>query len=187
MAMRRSLLAATAALALIVGVSGALAQDRGEGEGRRGGQGQQMDPEQMRARMMDALKERLGATDEEWQALEPKVQAVLRAQQNARAGAIMGMAMGRGGFRGGEARDGGGGRGFGGPEGEPTPLMTASRELRETLGDEAADAEQIKAKLEAFRAARNQAETELDAARAELQGLLTLRQEATLVAFGMLE
>ena len=186
--MRRKILAASAALALIVGMSGfgtAVAQE-GQGQGRRGGgQGQPMDPEQARARMMDNLKERLGASDEEWQALQPKVEGVLAAQMNARTGAMMGMAMGRGGPGGGPG--GGAGRGPGGPEGEPTALMTAGRELRELLQDEAAGNDAIKEKLEAFRGARKQSETELDAARAELQGLVTLRQEALLVAMGLLE
>ena len=181
--MRRKILAASAALALIVGMSGfgtAVAQDGQGGARRGGGQGQQMDPEQARARMMENLKERLAATDEEWQALQPKVEQVLAAQMNARAGAMMGMGRGAGG--------GGPGGGLGrGPEGEPTPLVAAGRELRELLQDEEAGNDAIKQKLEAFRAARKQAETELDAARAELQGLVTLRQEALLVAMGLLE
>lgn len=65
--------------------------------------------------------------------------------------------------------------------------MTAGRELRELLQDDAAANDAIKQKLETFRAARKQAETQLDAARAELQGLVTLRQEALLVSMGLLE
>src|SRR5690606_11878184 len=94
--MRRKVIAAFAALALTVAVGGVgtavVAQD-GQGQGgqraQRNQDGQrrgQMDPEQMRQRMMDALKERLGASDEDWQALEPRVQRVMEAQQNARAG-----------------------------------------------------------------------------------------------------
>lgn len=201
-----------AALALTVAISGAgtavVAQDGQGGGGQGGGQGrgdgqqrergaerQRMDPEQMRQRMAEALKERLGATDEEWQALEPKIEAVLRAQQNARAGGMGFGPMGGRGGRGGMGGPGGGGPGGGGPGGPGGPdqpesqseIAKAARELRTVLDDENAPAEQLAQRLDAFRVARKAAEAELDAARGELQGLLTQRQEAMLVMMGMLE
>ena len=184
--MQRKLLAAMAALALTVAISGAgtsvVAQDGAGQQPRR--EGQRMDPAEMRQRMMDNLRERLGATEEEWQALEPKVAAVLEAQQKARAGG-MGMAMGMG--RGGQGGPGGRGQGGPGAEQDQGELAVAARELRTVLEDENAAGEQIVERLEAFRGARQKAEGELDQARDDLQGLLTQRQEAMLVMMGLLE
>ncbi len=184
--MRRKVIAAFAALALTVAVGGVgtavVAQD-GQGQGgqraQRNQDGQrrgQMDPEQMRQRMMDAMKERLGASDEDWQALEPRVQRVMEAQQNARAGMGMGMGFGRGGQQG--MRRG---------QQPETEVGRATSALREVLEDENAPAEQIRERLDALRAARQAAEAELTTARDELRGLLTQRQEAILVMSGMLE
>ena len=190
--MRRKLLAAMAVLALTVAISGAgtavVAQDgqgqggQGQGQGQGQRQGRQMDPEQMRQRMMDNLRERLGASEEDWQALEPKVQAVLEAQQQARAGGMgMGAMMGR---RGGGQGQGGQGRGENQDQSE---IATAARELRTALEDEATDGEVIAQRLEAYRAARSKAQTQLKDAQEELKGLLTQRQEATLVMMSLLE
>lgn len=191
--MRRKLLAAMAVLALTVAISGAgtavVAQDgQGQGQGAQGrgqdqGQRRQMDPEQMRQRMMDNLRERLGASEEDWQALEPKVQAVLEAQQQARAGGGMGAMMGR---RGGRQGGPGAGQG-GGDEQNQSEVATAARELRSALEDEATEGEVIAQRLEAFRSARSKAEEQLKTAQDELKGLLTQRQEAMLVMMSLLE
>ena len=189
--MRRKLLAVMAVLALTVAISGAgtvVAQD-GQGQGRGQGQGQgqerrqQFDPEEMRQRMMDNLRERLGASDEDWQALEPKIQAVLESQQQARAGGMgMGAMMGR---RGGG--QGGGPGGPGGGEQDQSELGVAARDLRTALEDEATEGAVIAQRLEAFRAARGKAEESLKAAREDLKGLVTPRQEAMLVMMSLLE
>jgi len=195
-AMRRNLLAVMAVLALTVAISGAgtvVAQDGqgqgGQGQGRGQGQGQerrqQFDPEEMRQRMMDNLRERLGASDEDWQALEPKVQRVLEAQQQARAGGMgMGALIG-GGRRGGGQGGGPGGEGRG--EQDQSEIGVAARELRTALEDEATEGAVIAQRLEAFRAARGKAEQELAAAREDLKGLVTPRQEAMLVMMSLLE
>jgi hypothetical protein len=178
-----------AALALVVAISGAgtavVAQDgqgQGGGQGRGQGQGQrQFDPEQARQRMMDNLRERLGASEEDWQALQPKVQAVMEAQQQARAG---GMGMMMGGGRGGR---GAGPGGPGGGDQDQSEMAVAARELRSALEDEATGNDVIAQRLESYRAARSKAEANLKTAREELKELVTQRQEATLVMMGMLE
>jgi hypothetical protein len=146
------------------------------GPGGGGGRGN-FDPAQMRQRMMDGIKEQLKPSDEEWQVLQPKIEAVLTAQRNARAGG-MGMMWG--------GRGGGGGRGPGGG-GDDTELGRASRELRTLLQSEGADAKDIATRLEAYRAARAKAEEQLKTARAELKDLVTQRQEAVLVMATLLE
>ena len=149
-------------------------RQRGGPEGER-----RFDPEQMRQRMIEALKERLGTDEEEWQVMEPKITRLVAAQQELRAG----------GMRGGPGGPGGpGGRGGEGQEPEnASELAKAASSLRETLRNEQAPAEEITKNLEAFRAAREKAETELQAAREDLKGIVTARQEATLVMMGMLE
>jgi hypothetical protein len=155
---------------MLAGASSALAQDRGN-----------FDPAQFRQRMMDRLKEQLGSTDEEWKVLQPKVEKVSTAQNNARGGGGFG-----GGGRG-RGRDGGGGGGGGGDNAPQTPVARASRDLRTALENKDTPAADIQAKLAAYRDSRKKANEELEAARKELKELLTQRQEAILVVNGMLE
>jgi hypothetical protein len=135
--------------------------------------------------MLDRLKEQLKSNDEEWQVLAPKIEAVSNAQRNARFGGMMGMWGGRGGGGGGGGR-GPGGQGGGGPGGD-SEVAKAGRELRTLIESDGADSKDIAARLEAYRAARAKAETELKTARDELKGLVTQRQEAVLVMMGLLE
>src|SRR3982750_4077975 len=78
--------------------------DRGGNGGNNGRNrgGGNFDPAQMRQRMMDRLKEQLGATDEELQVLQPRIEKVWQLQRDASGGR---------GFFGGTRR------GMGGPNG----------------------------------------------------------------------
>jgi len=171
---------AAAALALSMGV--ALAQQGGGGgRGGRGGRGG-FDPAQMRQRMMQRYQEMLGASDEDWTALEPLVTKVMDLQRDARGGGGMGfMFGGRGGRRGGG--------GFGGaqPQGEQSAVEKAAADLQATLENENASAETIKTQLTAYRKAREDARQQLAKAQEELRAVLTVRQEAQLVLIGMLD
>ena len=170
----------TPVLAQAAGGGGGRQRGGGAGGGAGGGGGRQrLDPAQMRERMMTQLKEALGATDEEWTALQPKVEKVMTAQQANRAGG------GAGGRRGGA---GGGGAGAAPADNTPqSPVAAASKDLQDALGNKDSTPEQIKVKLQALRDARTKAHTDLAAAQAELKEVLTARQEAVLVARGMLE
>ena len=66
-------------------------------------------------------------------------------------------------------------------------VQKASDELRALLGSESATPEQVKAKLTALREARAAARQKLAQARADLQQVLTVKQEARLVLMGLLE
>ena len=150
----------------------ALAQAQGGGEqgGRqRGGDRGNFDPAQMQARMMASYKERLGATDEEWRILQPKVEKLMTLQRNTRGGM-----MGGRGQRGGDQQ-------------AESAVAVASRELRTVLENTGATAEEIGRKLTALREAREKARAELAAAQKELKELITVRQEAVLVSMGTLE
>ena len=165
-------------------------QDRGA----PGGQGQGMgrgnfDPAQMRQRFIDNLRDQLGASEDEWKVLQPKIEKVFTAQREARGG--FGFGMGGGGRRGrGGDGGGGGGRmggGGGGDNQQPSAVSAATEDLRNTLENKNASADDIAAKLKTLRDARDKARAELQAAQKELKEVLTQRQEATLVSMQMLE
>jgi hypothetical protein len=167
---------------LAMSATGALAQAPGQGQGRGN-----FDPAQFRERQMNRIKEQLGATDDEWKAIEPKVDKVMNAQREARGG----FGFGGGGPGGGGGRGGGGGGGGGGNAGAaPAPttaLGKASLELRTTLEDKNAAPETIAKKLAAVREAREKGRKDVADAQKELKEILTQRQEAVLVINGMLE
>lgn len=153
----------------------------GPGGGGPGGGGRRnFDPAQFQQRMMDNLKEQLGASDEEWNVIQPKLQKVMEAQRDARAGGMMGMRGMMGGRRGGQG-------GPGGDQQPTTPVAMAAKELQDTLQNKEATPDQINAKLTAFRAARDKANADLEASRKDLKDVLTAKQEAQLVLYGMLE
>ena len=176
---RRSLcLSAVALVGLVAGTfSLSFAQERERERDRdRGGDRGNFDPAQFRERMLNDLKERMGASDEEWQVLKPKIEKVQTAQMAAVGGRFGGM-FGRG--RGGD-RDRDGGR-------ERSATEQAARDLRETLENKDAPQEQVVEKLKALREARAKARAELETAQKDLQAVLTPRQEAVLVSSGTLE
>ena len=133
--------------------------------------------------MMDRIKQALGASDDEFAAIQPKIQAVMQDQRDANP-RTFGMFGGRGGGPGG-GRFGGGG-GFG-PTTEPSVVQTALQDLQTTLDDQNASPDAIKAKLDTLRQARTKARQDLAVAQADLKSVLTQRQEAILVLRGLLD
>ncbi|HEX7009692.1 MAG TPA: hypothetical protein VF184_06900 [Phycisphaeraceae bacterium] len=155
---------------------------RGEGREFR-----QRDPEQMRQRFYQQIKEQLQSSDEEWAVIQPRLEKVWELQRQSRG--MRGMMMWRG--RGeGEGRFGGPPRGREdqGPQADEPPVAARTRELAELLrGQDDPQPDQIRTALDALREARQQQEQELAQARQELRELLSLRQEATLVLMGLLD
>ncbi len=176
-------------LALVLaGLSVAQPPARGDRGGQRGPG--RFDPERMRQMMAERMKEQLGADDEAWKVIQPRLMKVMELNRQAsggpgRAGMFLrGLRRPRGGA---DAPDPGGRRGpQGQPERELTPVEKAGDQLRTTLEDESASPEQIKNELTALRAAREKAKQQLGAAQQELRQILTLRQEAQLVLMGLL-
>jgi hypothetical protein len=169
----------------------ALAQNGGGGGGGGGGQGgfgqgQMPDPAQIqqfiadrRQQMMDNIKLQLGASDEEFAIIQPKIQKVMDQQQNAGTQNLMIRAFTRGtqfaqfaGILGGN---------------QQSPVLVAADELQKLLENPVADPDAIKVKLDTLRQARSKAREDLNAAREDLKSVLTLRQEAVLVNNGLLE
>lgn len=158
----------------------------GGGAGGGGGQGRgNRDPAQQRQRMMDRMKEQMGATDEEWKALEPRIQKVMEAQRDARQGGFNGF--------GGGGRGGRGGQGGGGVAAPPaddanaSPVRTARQAVRAAIDDSNTSPQDLAAKLKAYRDARDQAREKLTQAQKDLKELLSQKQEAVLLMSGMIE
>lgn len=188
---------ALAVLAVILASSPIAAQR--QGRARQGGIAQrpnasgrtnQVDPEAMRERMMQRMQQRLGASEAQWQVIEPALQKVMElARQldspgrNRRAPGGTPRAQGQTG----QARRERGPGLRSNVSGQPSAVQRAGDELQQLLSDSRATPEQIKAKLAALRQSRAAVAQELAQARAQLQGVLTIKQEATLVLTGVLE
>lgn len=182
----------TAALlgaALIVGVvpSQLLAQqdqqpDRqnrggGGGQGGPGGPGGRgnFDPEQMRQRMMDRMKEQMEVTDDaEWKIISERITKVSELRMSG--GGFGGMfggprGGGRGGDNGGRQRPGG---------------SAESDALRQAIENKASAGE-IKTLLAKLRESRKANEAKLEKAQDELKAVLNARQEAVAVMMGLIK
>ncbi|MBI4578280.1 MAG: hypothetical protein HY718_01165 [Planctomycetes bacterium] len=145
---------------------------RGQDEGaRRGG----ADAAQYRQRMLDGIKEQLGASEDEWKELQPKIEKVLTVQRDT-----------RGWFGGFTGRRQGGEEGAAAGQAR-SKVAQAQRDLRTALDDKSTPVEDITKKLAALREAREKANAELKAAQKELKGGVKDRQEAVLVLFGLLD
>jgi hypothetical protein len=192
-----------AGIAIVPAVS-VHAQQQDQQGGRRGGRGGNFDPGQSRQMMMERMKEQLGASDDEWKVLQPKVEKVMDSRRDAQTGGGgfgflgggggggRGGAGGPGGAGGGNGPGGNGGPGGGGGRGrggaDPnSPVGQAMAALQAAVQNKDTPAEDLNRKLTALRNARQQAKDSLTRSQAELKELLTQRQEATMVMMGYLE
>ena len=166
---RRLMLSVAAIGILAVFAIGIAIAQQGGGGGARGG----FDPAQMRQRTMDRVKEALAPTDEEWKVLEPKLAQVVTIQSDMSR--TLRMSTGR------RPSDAAGG------EEQLSELGKAAQDLRATLDNKEAKAEDIKAKLTAVRTARDKAKQELAKAQASLLESVNAKQEANLVLMAMLD
>src|SRR5688500_18402689 len=125
--------------------------------------GNRPDPEEIRQRMAERMREQFGVTDDaEWKIIEGKIQKVTEARRAVGGGMGFGeMGGGFGGRRGGGDGDNGGGeraRRFGGFGGEPSPEV---EDLRKAI-EAKASADEIKTKLAKVREARKPNEAKLE-------------------------
>lgn len=138
--------------------------------------------------MLARLRERFEVTDdEEWKLISDRLKVVTELRRSTMGGGPGGPGGGFG--RGGPPGGGGGGdaasranrtggRGPGGGSAEMTALTNAVR-------DKLPDAE-IKSRLDRVRELRRENELKLAKAQEELRAVLSVRQEATAVVFGLL-
>ena len=177
----KTLSMAAAIFALSVGAQSTFAQ-RGGGN---------FDPAEMQKMMMERMRTAFDVKDDgEWKLISERITAVSDARRATQSGGGMGAMFGRGG-RGGpggaaggapaDANAGGGQQRRGG--GTPNPDMEA---LQKAIDDKA-PADQIKTLLAKVRESRKDADAKLETAQVELKKVLSVRQEAVAVTFGLLK
>src|SRR5258705_7103323 len=113
---RRGWLTLVVGCALLVPAAVSRAQDNANNNNNNNNNNRQrgnFDPAQARERFMTQIKERLGASDDEWKVLQPKLEKVMTAQRESRGGV--------GGFGGGRGGRGGGGGAGGAHQPAATP------------------------------------------------------------------
>jgi hypothetical protein len=143
----------------------------GGGGGPGGGQGGPPDFAQMRQRMEEEMKQDMGVTDDQWKDLQPKIEKVETLRRS-----IEGHGGPPGGHGPGDNNDD-----------QESPLESATHDLEDVLDKDDAKPDEIKAKVEAVRKARTAAKADLEKARKELSEGLNAREEAVLVARGILD
>lgn len=188
------------------------AQDNGNGNG-----GGRSNREQFREQMSQRLKTELKATDDEWKVLQPLIENVFNKQRESLStnfgglGGMMGRNRNRNGQRRGEDGNtngqtqssgagaatqtsnatGGGDNSGSGSDGNRQGRNRASSPeidaLKKALESDQTPTEEIKAKLTELHNAREKSQDELKAAREDLRKVVTLRQEAVLVLYGILD
>ena len=139
--------------------------------------------------MLNMMRERLEITDdEEWKVISERVAKVSEIRRST-GGGMGGGPGGMMGFRGGPPGGGGSDRGGGGDRGpgsgrgsSSNPEMNA---LQFAIRDKLPEAE-IKNRLERVREMRRDNEAKLAKAQDELRAVLSVRQEAIAVMFGLL-
>jgi len=152
------------------------AQPNPGGPNGPGGMRRQFDPEQMRKMMLDRIKERLGLSDDEMKALQPKFEAVQKLQLQVRGGF---------GFGRRRPQENAGGNP---PAPDATPdVGTKTQELQALLDNKDTDTKALQDKLKDLRDLRDKTKVDLKKAQDDLRELLTPRQEAQLVLMGLIE
>jgi hypothetical protein len=182
----RSRLLGALASALLLGVtsSAVLAQNNAADDARRrrtddntGGR-RGFNPQDMQERLLTSLRERLEVPDdEEWKIISERLTKVAELRRNS-TGTAGGMAA----FAGRAQPPGGDNRGGRGTRTSANPEMTA---LQTAVRDKLPDAE-IKSRLDRVREVRRENEAKLAKAQEELRAVLSVRQEAVAVVFGLL-
>lgn len=153
------------------------------GNGGNGGGRGNFDPSQMQERLLSALRDRMDVKDDaEWSVISDRVTKINDLRQQTMGGGNIGQLLrNRDNTNGG---GNGGGNNFGGRGARGgSPEMQA---LMQGLNDNLPDAE-IKARLERLQAVRKTAADQLAKAQEELRAVLTIRQEAVAVMFGLLQ
>lgn len=174
-----------AALLALGSTSTSIAQER-----QRGG----FNPEEMRARMAESLRTLLEVKNEdEWKLISARLEKVREARDKVRSFSgdfRLLFSMGREG--GGDQNRGGGDQGRGGPGGGRGPggfgsTPNPDSEAFSKAVQNKAPTDELKQRMARYRDARKAAEAEYDKVSEELRQLLTVRQEAALVAIGTLK
>jgi len=113
------------------------------------------------------LKQQLASTDDEWALIGPRIDKVIELTTVAQRPGSMQMGMGN-------VRN-------------ISTVQKALEALKTEMKETGTTDSKIKIKIEEYRAAFAKASAELKTAREDLRGMLTVRQEAVLLNFGLLD
>lgn len=150
---------------------------------RTPGQGEFRDRANFQQRMVEMVKSELGATDEEWTVIEPRLTKVMTLSRDITQRG-MGMGMMRRGRREGPARQE---QSSQAAPSEQTEVQKSTDALQEVLDKSDAGPDEVKAKLLDLRNAKEKTRQELAKTQQELKQVLSVRQEAKLVLLGLLD
>ncbi len=135
----------------------------------------------IQSRMVRMIKNDLKITDEEWTIIGPRMNRVIDLTNNNNARLATFRKMSRKWYTDSgitiKAYD----------QEDKNPVETASDNLEKLVKNETATTEEIKEALTKLRAAREATQQELVKAQEELKEVLTIKQEAKLVMYGILE
>jgi hypothetical protein len=141
--------------------------------------------------MEEMLKERLGATDDEWSVLSAKIEAVQKLQHELHPRPDFGPG-GPPDGPGGSNSDARGGPpdmepgGPGGPN-DNSALQKAVNELNDLLRTGDPKPDDVKAAMTKVRDERSKVKANLVKAQSDLQSVVSTKQEAVLLTMGILE
>jgi hypothetical protein len=129
----------------------------------------------MRMAFLKSLQQPMGCSDDEFAAIRPYLEKVVDAFDASQLNR----------FRGGPPN---GTQNSNNPQsGQISAVQQAASDLQSTLNDTNSKDDLIKNKLDILRQAQGKAKQDLNVARSQLKDLLTQRQEAVLVEYGLLD
>jgi len=157
---------------------------QGDGQMQQGPGGQQgfgqrqgQDSGQMQSMIIQRLKELMGATDEEWTVIGPKVLTVYTLVSSQSRGLQTRSLMGNSNQ----------GRGGAGSQSSSATSDKTLEELQTLLSSEDTTTTQLKNKISEVRKSKEESRQKLAKAQKDLRELLSLKQEAVLISVGLLE
>ena len=131
------------------------------------------------------VKQVIGASDQEWPVLRPRVERVLGLLREANAGRDLRATKTKDAKK--DAKRGDPPPDAGAAPQATSPVEERSRDLLQAVGDQQVPVGEVRARIAAIRQARAKARADLAKAQEELRELLTVRQEAVLIVVGVLE
>jgi hypothetical protein len=148
----------------------------GFGGGPGGPGGGPPDPAEMRARMDERLKTALGTTDDAWATLQPLIDKVQELEHETDTGPLQHGRPRRPDDDGNDQQD----------DQAQSPIEASISTLKKVLSDKASTDPQIETAMKAVQDAEKKTRDELVDAQKQLKAAVSMRQQAVLVAVGIL-
>jgi hypothetical protein len=141
-----------------------------------GGPGGPPDPAEMRARMDERLKTALGTTDDAWATLQPLLDKVQELEHETDTGPLQHGRPHRPDDDGNDQQD----------QPAQSPIEVSIAALKKVLSDKASTDPQIETAMKAVEDAEKKTKDDLADAQKQLKAATSMRQQAVLVAVGIL-